>query len=1301
MTTWKDLSKEQRAFLINYIKRDPGIVLLGRAARDVNKRIIDNFGDYEAERAALNAAIDAIPADHVTTRQGPVDDLRAAELRAEDGKFEEASAMLRAATQNAAAALTRIQTEAQQILQNAGVFTVPAGTTIAQSDLDKLAAARLKIQNLLAAATPSQADLVAARDAYADYLEIGVEALRAQGDTTAADALVQQAWATHGTYVRAIGGADYTDLAATPQYAQLQALCTQAQDLEGEYLGRAPQDWEEARNIAAALNAFGAARADHDALLNTATRAHADAQRAVYNASAPAIRTGANVDLTRYPNGPDLAGMTALKGHLQNDVAHIDVTLGGNDVAAITALTAYIPLASQRAIDMAARIKAAELQLLRDQMTNEHGRPAHIEAILTLKETNPDAGQTILDGIAANAAKLNGEMANSQFINDRWVELKHLENRLATENRDAETIYNRAINRRTNEITPRADELKVLKKKFFPSKTQKTRMRQLETELEQLALLDQADVGRFDAKKQEIVVTQQQIAVKEDVIKAAEDQRALFDAITFGPLSPNATPPLPPVKVKEMIELFAKAPDLATRACKLAKNAQDVGALVDAALFLGDQLQSDFAFQPPALPNGTLPNPVALKPEHAKVFAASLLERTAYLGPQFATDAQAAITAGVHVTPNPVVDPAKGDKENIAARATQAAETMMQTGPGGVVTLDVNSPAFADMLTMQKFSVSGTVAPSTMQTKEIEKLQAVLNDPTPDPTTGQTKKQQAEAILNAVAVPTDTRAQELLSKSLGIPAADFTDPAKVAEVEQKMRVAILKAMITPVAQGKVGSCFATAGLLQLKEEDPIRTMGMFAELANDGTFTPNVGAVVPAVVNLPPGDDPLSRSLEYTIGSASARLEESKEKQAAFYTLMAPIPAKGRDPARPAPFDTVAAAITGTTDIAALQDYLLSAFCLNLTFEYDPTMDADLATDGSSDQGIMRIIDATTGQVIDTEAKFVSFLEDMIDACFATGDPDLDVTDQAAIKAACSDPAFLAGMNARHEVVAPWKKSGGGYGAQTAVVLHGAAPTVSATATPMAPAVAGANTTARATDVLKGIANMGAGGNMTMIGTSGIHSFNAVPHTTEMQALMATPPGIDANIAAFAREGQTLKNAPIAPLEKTVHLFEVQMKRVIATMPTPEIADMVRLNMLNVPTYPMTPQQLNDHIETQMANAHDAIAQRDAEAWKERRIAAGKPAPSPARMANEKTRYETKSKQRQERAMGAALVEELGAPTVVIADSNWGDANDHNNFVIAPDPVSGDLKLFSQSVLTGELQMMGDDWLKADWQKEE
>ncbi|KIC47742.1 hypothetical protein [Tateyamaria sp. ANG-S1] len=1303
---WKKLSKQQRAFLINYIRPDPGITLFGKAARDVNKRIINDFGDYEAERRNLNAAIDAIPTDHTEVRQGPIDNLRTAELMAQDGDFTGASGVLRAATQNAAAALAHIQNEAQRLLGYVATFPLPQGVTLAQSDLDKMAAARLQVQNLLAAATPTKADLEAAQDAYQTYMDIGLEALQTMGDVAAADTLVQNAWNAHGTYVQAMGNADYGDLAGTTQYNALTTLVNDAQNLEAEYLGRRPQDWEEARNVAAALNAFGAARADHDALKNAAIAELATAQRVVYDAFAPAIRTGANVDLTRYPNGPDLAGMTTLRDDLQNDIAHIEGTLGGTDVAALTALTAYIPQASRRAIDMAAKIKEAELQLLREQMTAEHGRPAHIEAILTLKETNPDAGQAVLDGIAANTAKLNGEMANSQFINDRWVELKALENTLAGHNRDADAIFNRAENRRINDIEPRNAELADLYKKWFPSKTEKERMRQLEGELAQLMQQQRVDAGQLNAKNGQINATQTQIAAKAEIIKAGEDQRALFDAITFGPLSPNATHPLPPVKVKEMIELFGKAPDIATRTCKLVANAENVDALVDTALFLGDQVQDDFAYQAP----GTQPPPAQLTPQESKAYAQSLLERTAYLGQQFANDAQAAITAGVHMTKNPVIDPDGDEKANIAARAAQAADAMMQPGPGGTVTLDVTSPAFTNMLAMQKFSVSGTVAPSTMQTKEIEKLQAVLSDPAVDPVTGMTNKQRAEAVLNNVAVPADANARDLLTQSLGIPAADFDDPTKVAEIEQKMRTAILKSMVTPVAQANVGSCFATSGLLNLKEQDPMRVMEMYGELANSGTFTPRAGAVVPAITNLPPGDDPLSRSLEYSIATASARLAQSKEKQAAFATLILPIPAKGpTQPARPAPFDTVTAALTTRgTDSATLQGYLLSAFCLNATFEYDPTEDADLATDGSSDQGIMFMYDKTTGQKIDTEAKFISFLEDQIDAVLATGDPNLDPADAAIIKAACSDPAFLAGMNARHELKAPWKRTGGGYGEQTAAVLHGTAATVTGTTTPMAPApvvlpgTPAPSATVRSTAVLKGIADHTAGGAMTMIGVRGNHSFNAVPHTPEMQALMVDPPGVDANVGTIlVGPGNTIADNPIAPLEKTVHLFEMEMQRIIASMPTPEIADMVRINMLNRPPNPMTPAELHTHIETQMVAAHDAIAQLKADEWRQKQIDKGNPAPNNARMQQVKAFYENVSKNEQEAQMAGAMVEELGAPKVVIADSNWGDANDHQNFVIASNPLTGELQMFSQSVVTGKMKRMGDDWLNADWAKEE
>uniref|UniRef100_UPI003F6B8D67 hypothetical protein n=1 Tax=Sulfitobacter sp. TaxID=1903071 RepID=UPI003F6B8D67 len=70
----------------------------------------------------------------------------------------------------------------------------------------------------------------------------------------------------------------------------------------------------------------------------------------------------------------------------------------------------------------------------------------------------------------------------------------------------------------------------------------------------------------------------------------------------------------------------------------------------------------------------------------------------------------------------------------------------------------------------------------------------------------------------------------------------------------------------------------TAPLRKLQNDDPVALMEMYRDIATTGVFNPKHGRPVPAVTNLPPGDEPLARSLEYSIATAAARLQSSRER---------------------------------------------------------------------------------------------------------------------------------------------------------------------------------------------------------------------------------------------------------------------------------------------------------------------------------------------------------------------------------------------------------------------------------------
>ena len=61
------------------------------------------------------------------------------------------------------------------------------------------------------------------------------------------------------------------------------------------------------------------------------------------------------------------------------------------------------------------------------------------------------------------------------------------------------------------------------------------------------------------------------------------------------------------------------------------------------------------------------------------------------------------------------------------------------------------------------------------------------------------------------------------------------------------------------------------------------------------------------------------------------------------------------------------------------------------------------------------------------------------------------------------------------------------------------------------------------------------------------------------------------------------------------------------------------------------------------------------------------------------------------------LAKNFADPQIVLADTNWGDAEDHTFFVIAPDPISGEPMMWEKTDPPGTMEKLDGDWLQASW----
>jgi hypothetical protein len=66
------------------------------------------------------------------------------------------------------------------------------------------------------------------------------------------------------------------------------------------------------------------------------------------------------------------------------------------------------------------------------------------------------------------------------------------------------------------------------------------------------------------------------------------------------------------------------------------------------------------------------------------------------------------------------------------------------------------------------------------------------------------------------------------------------------------------------------------------------------------------------------------------------------------------------------------------------------------------------------------------------------------------------------------------------------------------------------------------------------------------------------------------------------------------------------------------------------------------------------------------------------------------------------LIDDLGLPEIVVADSNWGDPVEHVQFVIAPDPATGLPQFYTRKEPSGKLRLAekdADDLMSGAWLK--
>ena len=1286
MKTWADLSDAQQTFITRYLKKSVKDLFRKREKSATNKAIIGAYGNYLDLKKLFDDSAVQVPDDY--PQRAPIMALAdTADTTHRAGKFDQAAAIITPAIPQMEQ-LRRDLTDAAEAARSA---VVPAGEDgFAQSDKDEIETARRVILQLLADPLPTQEAMTAANAAKPDYDRAVRAATEAMADLLAATSALAQAKTLCAAMLAAAGSLDPTPYASTPQAAALAAAVQTAQALQREVASVPMDDIKSMRALTAKLEDFHTAD-EVTQLAAAALLALTTAVTHQFEQVRASLETGRDADLSRFSGEAEFAQMTTLQTQIKDDLAFINTQLASRDADDLSALTTRIDEAARRAVDLDTLQRTVGVRMAKADLASKGAKEAHQDGILRLMDTNKVAADKVVASLERNAALLGGQPATPDFLRAKKGEVETLQGEYEAANA-ANTAASVEYNRLDGLEQARIQELRQLVGQInatappIPTNLMDD-YNDLRTDVQQLGTLKATALTDHQAKYAALTTKVAELNQAKTVLAAATTQRTMLDAITFGPLSPVAGRPIPDDMVADVVDLFDTNPALATQTCRLAATAKDPKKLAETAVYLAGQCETGFEWQPPDGPDGVTPPTKSMNTGAANNYAKQLLNRVAYFGPDFADQAQDAIARGIPFEQNTILRAAGSvtPKQTAGLRATEAAGAMMEKTVNAdgdtVVKLALDGDAFKDVLDRQKFSADGQFQPSAMMNAEMDKLAAFFGDPTE----GATRRAEAEAILNSVtSVPASPAARDLMHKSMGIPLADFDDPAKADEVKEKIQQGILKSMVTPVAQADVGSCFATAPLRKMRDDDPLAVMEMYRDIATTGTFKPKQGRPLPAVVNIPPGDDPLTRSLEYSVAAAGARLASSRERtniNAAVFGM--------RDPTAPSLMNV--GSVLDSADWTTLQPQLLQAVAGGFSFTYDPLANASgTSNDGSSDKGFMRMIEADTQKPILSQAEFIAFIKrKSTEAVTAAGLPD---TDRDKVLAYIDDPAFVASVDRMAGPSKPWDMSFGGFGDEAGDALFGHGGTKRST--DLVSKDSSDTTGDRAIKVLKslgGLSNQG----MTMVATRGMHSFNALPPEGAYKALLTGD--VDANIQSMLVEpGRKIATTKL-PRDRAVYLYDKQMEATLNQVSTDAERNLVRAAFGNRPTTDMTPAELESHISTQLDAVKTARADAAAQAW----ASAQTTAPSATELNAKKLAEKTAQDERFTKLATRTLTQELGVPEFVVADPNWGSEGDHNLFVIAPDPLTGEPKLWQKSVMSGGLWPLGDDWLKANWRVED
>ena len=719
-----------------------------------------------------------------------------------------------------------------------------------------------------------------------------------------------------------------------------------------------------------------------------------------------------------------------------------------------------------------------------------------------------------------------------------------------------------------------------------------------------------------------------------DLANALVGTQLLGQALATGPLSGKGSMrKMPDAAIQTLIAGFEDHPRLAASAVGIANDALDPMAVANGLATVGAQAETGFKSATGEAPDGL----------EAQKYAEDVLRMGGTCGPDYFARLDDYVRLGGLMDATAVTD-APDDEVSARGLKRSANAAAGLIDENGVLALgsDEAKLSVGHLL----FHPDAMANPTPALNKHaLDTIDMLGTDPT---------KGQAQTILSGITPPPPGQGgSKLVNAALGKEGNPSDNDA---------RQAVLSSMLQSVDQGPVGSCFATAPARRMREQDPMEAMRKYTELAVDGTFTTAGGTVVPAVTNTPPGEDPLIRSLEYSLATAVGRdagmmLQRDLNKDTSDAT------------------QKLKTAVTGELggQAAVKSALFLTAIKNEFSTTYDPMVLSDeVADDGKSDRGRYILVDSG-GSKITTKKQYQE--KAVAVALAATGyAPDSD--EGKAVVAAVKNE-YMAELSKKEDP--PWKLDSGGKSEETMVALTPGATGTRTKCTdklakePETDAEVGARTKAILTGLVNNIGPAPA--DAIPVDTAGMHDFSLMVGGDSMQDFLSGPGTIDQKIQnKLVAPGQALASTPLS-IEDAQKAFDDVLNPQVASLEKDSTDSSLsrrkrskaksRLKKLQTdigkhrPTAPVTPAQLKDAVGFAVNRVYD---------------------------------YEVFEEQLQ-----GNLAKNFADPQIVLADTNWGDAEDHTFFVIAPDPISGEPMMWEKTDPPGTMEKLDGDWLQASW----